>query len=52
MVELAGGAPEQAGLLSHLVAGGIRVCAFGETHEDLQTSYLRTVREGGTTARS
>src|SRR5262249_11490896 len=27
-IELAGGAPEQAGLLSHLVAGGIRVCAF------------------------
>ena len=46
-VELAGGPAEQAGLLAHLVAGGIRVCAFAETHEDLQTSYLRTVREGG-----
>ncbi len=45
MIELAGGAPEQAGLLAHLVAGGLRVCAFAESHEDLQTSYLRTVRE-------
>jgi len=46
-VDLAGGAAEQAGLLAHLVAGGLRVCGFGEVHEDLQTSYLRTVREEG-----
>ena len=46
MVELPGGASEQAGLLAHLVAGSIRVSAFAETHEDLQTSYLRTVRDG------
>jgi hypothetical protein len=44
-IDLPGGAAEQAGLLAHLVAGGLRVCAFAELHEDLQTSYLRTVRE-------
>jgi len=46
-IELPGGAPEQAGLLAHLVAGGMRVCAFAEIQEDLQASYLRTVREEG-----
>ena len=44
-IELAGGPVEQANLLAHLVAGGLRVSAFAEVHEDLQTSYLRTVRE-------
>ena len=43
-IELAGAAPEQARLLAHLVASGLRVCAFAELHEDLQSSYLRTVR--------
>jgi ABC-2 type transport system ATP-binding protein len=47
LIDLAGGAAEQAGLLAHLVAGGLRVCGFAEVHEDLQTSYLRTVREEG-----
>ena len=27
------------------VAGGLRVCAFAELQEDLQSSYLRTVRD-------
>jgi ABC-2 type transport system ATP-binding protein len=46
-IELTGGASEQAGLLAHLVAGGVRVCGFAELHEDLQSSYLRTVRDQG-----
>jgi len=46
-IKRTGGAPEQAGLLAHLVAGGMRVCAFAEIQEDLQASYLRTVREEG-----
>jgi ABC-2 type transport system ATP-binding protein len=45
LIELAGGVAEQAGMLAHLVAGGLRVCAFNEVQEDLQSSYLRTVRE-------
>ena len=43
-IELAGAAAEQAGLLAYLVGSGLRVCAFAELHEDLQSSYLRTVR--------
>ena len=46
-IELPGAAPEQAALLAHLVGAGLRVCAFAELHEDLQSSYLRTVREEG-----
>jgi len=45
LIEFTGDAGEQAGLLARLVAAGLRVAAFGELREDLQSSYLRTVRE-------
>ncbi len=45
LIDLAGGPVEQARLLSSLVAAGFPVSAFGELREDLQASYLRTVRE-------
>ncbi len=44
VLELSGGAAEQAALLARLVGAGLPVCAFAEVHEDLQESYLRTVR--------
>ncbi|MEW6691062.1 MAG: ABC transporter ATP-binding protein [Pseudomonadota bacterium] len=49
-IELSGGAAEQAGLLAHLVTAGVRVCGFAEVHEDLQTSYLRSMRDEGRSA--
>jgi ABC-2 type transport system ATP-binding protein len=45
VVEVRGGAVEQAQLLAALVAAGLPVCAFAEAREDLQASYLRTVAE-------
>ncbi len=45
LIDLAGGPVEQARLLSSLVAAGFPLSAFGELREDLQASYLRTVRE-------
>ena len=45
LIEFTGGPVEQAGLLSSLVAAGLPVTSFGELREDLQASYLRTVRE-------
>ena len=45
VVEVQGGAAEQARLLAELVAAGLQVCAFAEAREDLQASYLRTVAE-------
>ena len=45
LIDLAGGAQEQARLLSSLVAAGLPVAAFGEVREDLQASYMRTLRE-------
>jgi ABC-2 type transport system ATP-binding protein len=50
VVELTGGAPAQAELLSALVRAGLAVSAYGETRENLHESYLRTVgsrAEGG-----
>ena len=44
LIDLTGGSVEQARLLSSLVAAGLPVTAFGEAREDLQASYLRTVR--------
>jgi len=45
LVEVHGGAAEQAQLLAALVAAGLPVCGFAEAREDLQASYLRTVTE-------
>jgi ABC-2 type transport system ATP-binding protein len=45
LIEFTGGPVEQAGLLSSLVTAGLPVTSFGELREDLQASYLRTVRE-------
>ncbi|MGH8764811.1 MAG: ABC transporter ATP-binding protein, partial [Burkholderiales bacterium] len=47
LIELAGGTQEEAALLAYLVGAGVQVCGFAEVREDLQASYLRTVREGG-----
>ena len=45
LIEFTGGPVEQARLLSGLVTAGLPVTSFGELREDLQASYLRTVRE-------
>jgi ABC-2 type transport system ATP-binding protein len=45
VVEVQGGAAEQARLLAELVAAGLPVCVFAEAREDLQASYLRAVAE-------
>jgi ABC-2 type transport system ATP-binding protein len=45
VVELRGGAPEQARLLAGLVAAGLAVSRFAEEREDLHASYMRTVTE-------
>lgn len=45
IVELRGGAPEQARLLAGLVAAGLTVSRFAEEREDLHASYMRTVAE-------
>ena len=45
LIEFTGGPVEQARLLSSLVTAGLPVTSFGELREDLQASYLRTVRE-------
>ena len=45
LIDLAGGPLEQARLLSSLAAAGLPVITYGELREDLQASYLRTMRE-------
>jgi ABC-2 type transport system ATP-binding protein len=46
LFELAGGAAAQSRLLAALVGQGLPVSAFAEVREDLQASYLRTVKAG------
>jgi len=50
LIELQGGAEESARLLAALVSAGASVCSFAEVREDLQGSYLRTVRRTDTRA--
>lgn len=44
LIETQGDAGAHAQLLARLIASGLPVCAFAELREDLQASYLRTVR--------
>jgi ABC-2 type transport system ATP-binding protein len=44
VIEVPADATHQAQLLARMVTAGLPVCAFSELREDLQVSYLRTVR--------
>ena len=44
LLEVSGGADEQASVLSTLIKCGVPVLAFSEEHENLHQSYLRTVQ--------
>jgi ABC-2 type transport system ATP-binding protein len=45
-LRIAGGADEQAALLQRMVGAGLPIAGFGELREDLQATYLRTVKGG------
>jgi ABC-2 type transport system ATP-binding protein len=47
LVELTGDGEAQAALLAALVRAGVPLMSLSEEREDLQASYLRTVRESG-----
>ncbi len=51
VLEVQGDAAAQARLLAKLVAAGLPLCAFAELREDLQASYLRTLRDESRGAR-
>jgi ABC-2 type transport system ATP-binding protein len=47
LIEFTGAAEAQAELLAALVRAGVPLMSFSEEREDLQASYLRTVRDKG-----